>query len=473
MAIRVALNHQTIYHYDRPVLLSPHVVRLRPAPHCRTPILSYSLNIFPKKHYLNWQQDPYSNYLARLVFQEPTREFRVEVDLIAELTVINPFDFFVEDSALKYPFAYDPTLAHELTPYLATEPAGPLLKGLVAAVRRHNLVTVDYLVELNRQLHQDIKYIIRLEPGIQPCEETLTKRSGSCRDSAWLLVQLVRQLGLAARFTSGYLLQLTADMKAIDGPSGPQHDFTDLHAWAEVYLPGAGWIGLDPTSGLLAGEGHIPLACAADPISAAPITGAFNPLYPAVDGEPEEVQCELDFRMKVARVHEPPRTTKPYTDEQWQDIDTLGERIDAELRHGDVRLTMGGEPTFVSIDDMDGPEWSFTALGTTKRQLAGTLLKRLRDQFAPGGLLHYGQGKWYPGESLPRWALGCFWRTDGVPLWRNLDLIADERRNYGHGDTEARRFVATLASRSASMLVTSCPDLRTFGTTSGASAAYR
>src|SRR5579864_4094657 len=290
MAIRVALNHQTIYRYDRLVALAPHIIRLRPAPHCRTPIHAYSLSVHPGGHFLNWQQDPYSNYLARLVFPKPARELHVEVDLVAEMTVINPFDFFLDESAEKVPFTYEPELARELTPYLEALPAGPKLQALIDNVRRDGIRTVDYLVELNARLQRDIRYIIRMEPGIQTCEETLELQSGSCRDTAWLLVQLLRRLGLAARFVSGYLIQLTADVKALDGPSGPARDFTDLHAWAEVYVPGAGWIGLDPTSGLLAGEGHIPLACAADPVNAAPITGAFVPL----GGHPED-QCEADF----------------------------------------------------------------------------------------------------------------------------------------------------------------------------------
>lgn len=442
MTIRVALNHRTVYRYAKPVSLTPQVVRLRPAPHCRTPIPSYSLNVSPSDHFLNWQQDPYSNYLARLVFPKVARELAIEVDLVAEMTVINPFDFFVEDACEKFPFSYEPELARELVPYLETEPAGERLRGLLDDVRRRDVRTVDYLVELNRRLHRDIKYIIRLEAGVQTCEETLQLRSGSCRDSAWLLVQLLRRLGLAARFVSGYLIQLVGDVKPLDGPSGPPRDFTDLHAWAEAYVPGAGWIGLDPTSGLLAGEGHIPLACAADPVNAAPITGGFT----ALDGD-EDCPCDFSFHMQVTRLPETPRVTRPYTDELWREIEALGRQIDEHLRRDDVRLTMGGEPTFVSIDDMDGAEWTVAALGPSKRKLAGVLVKRLRERWAPGGLLHYGQGKWYPGEPLPRWALRCYWRTDGVPLWRNPALIANEGVDHGHDPAAARSFITALARR--------------------------
>jgi uncharacterized protein (DUF2126 family)/transglutaminase-like putative cysteine protease len=445
MAIRVALNHKTVYRYDRLVSLTPQVVRLRPAPHCRTPILSYSLSIRPDGYFLNWQQDPYGNYLARLVFPKPTREFSIEVDLTAKMTVINPFDFFVEDCAEHYPFAYEGELARELVPYLATLPAGVRFRALVDDVRRDQHRTVDYLVELNARLQRDIRYIIRMEPGIQTCEETLEKKSGSCRDSAWLLVQLLRQLGLAARFVSGYLIQLVPDVKPLDGPAGTSHDFTDLHAWAEVYIPGAGWIGLDPTSGLLAGEGHIPLACAADPVNAAAVSGALTPIESS--GLEDECRADFSFAMKVTRLHETPRVTKPYTEEQWQEIEALGRRIDEHLQRDDVRLTMGGEPTFVSIDDMDGAEWTVAALGPTKRKLAGALLRSLRDRFAPGGLLHFAQGKWYPGESLPRWALRCYWRSDGVPLWHNPSLTADEGCDYGYDGAAAKRFITELAVR--------------------------
>ncbi|HEX5104116.1 MAG TPA: transglutaminase family protein [Pirellulaceae bacterium] len=444
MAIRVALHHQTEYRYDRPVTIEPHVVRLRPAPHCRTPIRAYSLKVEPGEHFLNWQQDPYSNYLARLVFPKPARSLLFTVDLVAEMISINPFDFFIEAYAEKYPFQYDGILARELIPYLETQPPGPELASLIRETKQSGGQVIDYLVSLNQKLNKLIGYVIRLEPGIQSCEETLTKRTGSCRDSAWLLVQLLRHQGLAARFVSGYLIQLTADVKSLDGPSGPESDFTDLHAWAEVYLPGAGWIGLDPTSGLLAGEGHIPLACAADPITAAPITGSYS-WSKSTDND----YCREEFRhsMKVTRIHEDPRVTRPYTERQWRQIDDLGREIDEMLRARDVRLTMGGEPTFVSIDDRDGEEWNTAALGPHKRERAGVLLRRLRDRFAPQGLLHFGQGKWYPGESLPRWALGCYWRLDGQPMWQDPALVAEDGKNYDASPQSARWFVTTLARK--------------------------
>ncbi len=361
MALHVALNHRTEYTYDRLTGLAPQIVRLRPAPHSRTPILSYSLNITPKEHFINWQQDPFGNYLARLVFPEKTREFKVEVDLVADMATINPFDFFVDEYARDFPFAYEPELKEELTPYLKASEPGPLLKEYLARLSIDAKTSIDFIWALNGQLQHDIAYLIRMEPGVQTPEQTLKKRSGSCRDSGWLLVHILRNLGLAARFVSGYLIQLKADVKSLDGPSGTELDFTDLHAWAEVYLPGAGWIGLDPTSGLFAGEGHIPLAATPSPQSAAPISG-----------EHEEAQVDFSFSMKVTRILESPRVTLPYTDEQWSAITKAGHEVDRRLKAGDVRLSMGGEPTYVSIDDVDGAEWNTDAVGPTKRRYAET-----------------------------------------------------------------------------------------------------
>lgn len=437
MTIRVAINHKTTYCYDHPVQLTPHIFRLRPAVHSRTPISAYSLKILPEQHFMNWQQDPVGNYLARVVFPGKCTMLSIEVDLIAEMTVINPFDFFLEEYAEKYPFKYPAQLLKELAPYLEIVERGPLLQQFLDETGLKPQGIVDFLVAINQRVHRAVNYSVRMEPGVQTCEHTLANKLGSCRDSGWLLVQILRHLGLAARFVSGYLVQLVADVKSLDGPSGTDKDFTDLHAWAEVYIPGAGWIGLDPTSGLFAGEGHIPLACAADYASAAPVTGGFS----------GEANTTFAFSNSVKRIHEDPRVTKPYSDEQWAAINALGEKVDALLEESDVRLTMGGEPTFVSVDNMDAPEWNMDADGKQKRKLAGELMRRLRDNFAPGGLLYLGQGKWYPGEPLPRWQLAAFWRKDGEPAWKNPALQADEGKDYGFTREHAERFILELAKR--------------------------
>ncbi|MFI5156392.1 MAG: transglutaminase family protein, partial [Chitinophagales bacterium] len=429
MAIRVAINHKTSYKYDRFVSLSPHIFRLRPAPHSRIPIESYSLKIFPKEHFINWQQDPFGNYQARVVFPEKTKELRIEVEVIAEMIVINPFDFFVEEYAEKFPFRYKEQLRSELVPYLEIKENGPLLHHWLDTLDKSPKNINDFLVFINQKLNRDIRYNIRMEVGVQTCEQTLSMALGSCRDSAWLLVQILRSLGLAARFVSGYLVQLTADIKSLDGPSGPAADFTDLHAWAEVYIPGAGWIGLDPTSGLFAGEGHIPLACTPDYVSAAPVVGASDPC-----------ETQFSFSNTVTRIHEDPRVTKPYTEAQWALINATGNKIDEDFRLGDLRLTMGGEPTFVSIDDMESDQWNTAADGPAKRVLAHNLIFRLRKQFGPDGMIHYGQGKWYPGEPLPRWQYGLFWRKDQYPIWKNIDLIDHESIQKKYDWTDAERF---------------------------------
>ncbi len=434
MSIHVALNHVTHYGYERPIALGPQVVRLRPAPHSRTRILSYSLRVEPVMHFINWQQDPLSNHLARLVFPEKTSMLRIEVDLVAEMAVLNPFDFFLEPTAQEFPFAYDPTLASELAPYLVKQPLTALFEEFLQSLPRSSMPTNDWVVRVNQQLHAAIRYVIRMEPGVQAPEQTLQQRTGSCRDSAWLLVQLCRHCGLAARFVSGYLIQLKSDVKSLDGPSGPDQDFTDLHAWCEVFLPGAGWIGLDPTSGLLAGEGHIPLACSPQPSSAAPITGVLEP-------------CESTFEhhMKVTRIWQAPRVTQPYTAAQWQAIDAVGLNVDADLVQHDVRLTQGGEPTFVSVDDREGAEWNTEALGPAKRLLSLSLMDRLRAQYGAGGLLHHGQGKWYPGEQLPRWSLNWYWRKDGEPMWAHPELLANDQSHCGATEHHALALLRGVA----------------------------
>lgn len=452
MSIKVALEHRTSYTFDRLVRVYPHIVRLRPAPHTRTPIEAYSLRIEPDEHFINWQQDAVGNFLARLVFPNPMRQLNITVGLIADLQVINPFDFFIDDWAERWTpaagrsgLSYPRELAEDLEPYLRPvdekgDGSGPgeLVRAWLSKFSvPDGTRTIDMLVELNRAINADVAYSLRMEPGVQTPDHTLRAGVGSCRDSAWLLVSTLRQMGLAARFVSGYLVQLASDIEALDGPSGPVTDFTDLHAWAEVYIPGAGWIGLDPTSGLFAGEGHIPLAATPHPTSAAPISGGTEPC-----------SSTLEFSNTVTRVHEDPRVTLPYTDDAWRTICEVGRRVDEWLGAADVRLTIGGEPTFVSVDDQVAEEWTTAADGPHKRRCASDLAARLKSVWAPGGLIQRGQGRWYPGEPLPRWQIGLHWRTDGRPLWTDETLLADpwSARPHRPVDNEAaHRVLAGIA----------------------------
>src|SRR2546423_30929 len=435
MSVPVSLHHVTRYVYERPVALGPQLIRLRPAPHGRTRIPSYSLKVVPAAHHAHWQHDPHGNWVARYTFPEKTSEFSVTVDLTADLAGINPFDFFVEPWAATFPFALPDDLARELAAYLETEPAGARLRALLADVPRGSIGTVQFLVDLNARVQRAVRYIVREEPGTRAPDETLEAGEGSCRDSAWLLVQALRHVSLPARFVSGYLIQLKPDIAPLDGPAGPLQDGADFHAWAEVFIPGAGWIGLDPTSGLLTGEGHIPLAATPHFRSAAPITGTVEP-----------ANATFSFEMRVARVAETPRVTRPFSDDAWAAFDALGERVDKDLAAQDVRLTVGGEPTFVSIDDYQSPEWTIAALGDQKRVLADELTRRLREKFAPNGLLHYGLGKWYPGEAMPRWAFALYWRRDGKPIWRDVQLVAREKDKRVLAADDAQRFAQAVGA---------------------------
>ncbi|MDQ6701536.1 MAG: transglutaminase family protein, partial [Acidobacteriota bacterium] len=427
MTLQVALNHRTHYKYDKPISLGPQLVRLRPAPHCRAPVLDYALKVQPAKHFVHWQQDPFGNHLARLIFPEKTSEFVVDVELLLDFSPINPFDFFLEPYAAEFPFSYAPDLAKDLEPYRALQRAGPLFQRFLGQIPREKRDTTGFLVDLNQRVRDAIGYTTRFDPGIQTCEETFDRRTGSCRDSGWLLVQILRHLGLAARFVSGYLIQLAPE---------PAKDSADLHAWAEVYLPGAGWIGLDPTSGMMAGEGHIPLASTPDASSAAPIVGTV-----------ELARVDFGYSTSIRRVNGSAPIANPFSDELWPLVEQVAQQVDADLLAQDVRLTMGGEPTFVGVDEPDSPQWNGDAMGPLKRDRAVALIARIRDKIAPGALLHFGQGKWYPGEPLPRWALSCHWRADGVPIWENDHLIAREDHEYKFGHTDALQFIEALANR--------------------------
>ena len=434
MSIEVKLHHRTAYRYERDVSLGPQVIQLRPTPHCQTPIHDYVLKLTPAHHILHWQFDPLGNHLARVIFPHKTSELIVDVTLVADMTPINPFAFFLDPGFETFPFQYPAELAHNLEPYRSLDPAGPLLKAFLSEIPASAQNTVTFVGDVTAQVRDRVSYVTRLEHGVQSCEETLGGLTGSCRDSAWLLVQVFRSFGLAARFVSGYLIQLASD-DPTDG-AAPKLDSADLHAWAEVFLPGAGWIGVDPTSGLFTGEGHIPLVCTPSPSQAAPIWGTVEP-----------ARVDFSFSLSVERLNQAPSLAKPFSDEEWSRVREVAHEVDRRLVEQDVRLTMGGEPTFVGIDEPESPQWNLAALGPIKRSRGLVLIRRLRERTAPGGLLHFGQGKWYPDEPLPRWAFQCISRVDGVPIWEDADLIAREEEETSFGLDDGLRFLEALSRR--------------------------
>jgi uncharacterized protein (DUF2126 family) len=392
--------------------------------------------VTPSEHLLNWQLDPHHNRRARLLFQQKTSEFVVEVNLVADLSPLNPFEFLLEPGVEQYPFDYSAEQARDLQLYRSADPPGPLLQVFLQDIRSIKDGTINLLLHVNRRVRDEVGYVTRLEQGVQSCEETLAKRTGSCRDSAWLLVQVLRNLGVASRFVSGYLIQLATEEGALGANSGPKTDTADLHAWAEAFLPGAGWIGLDPTSGMAASEGHIPLVCTPTASQAAPIEGTVEP-----------ADAEFGYTLSVRRLNDAGRPSKPFTEEAWRRVRQVAHSIDKELHAQDVRLTMGAEPTFVGLDEPESPQWNIDALGAAKRVRGLALIQGLREKMAPCALLHYGQGKWYPGEPLPRWALSCYWRADGVPVWEDVSLIAHEDQDYQFGAAEALKFTHALTRR--------------------------
>ena len=443
--MRLFLQHQSRYRYPEPASLGPHLLRLRPAQHAKARIESYGLTVEQPSH-VRWQQDPSGNHIARITFPEGARvdRFDVLIELAVDIRPVNPFDFFIDDRAEAFPFVYPPETERDIKPYLDdTDPSyacGPLFDAFLASLPRGDR-TVPFIVALNHAVNAHIRYVIREESGIWTPEETLAAGRGSCRDSAVLLIAVLRKLGLAARFVSGYLIQLTDEGMIPDAPRGVGRDVVDLHAWAEVYLPGGGWVGLDATSGLLCGEGHIPLACTAHPPYAAPI-----------DGTSDVPAAEVSFSMTVGRLGHEIRPTTPYEEPVWHELTSAGERADARLTAAGVTLTMGGEPTFNAREHPELPEWNTEALGKDKWVKGLALALELRKRLLPGAVVLHRAGKHYPGESLPRWALDLCGRTDGTPVWTDLPSdvggqVGGHVGGAGPSLGDVRRVADALAAR--------------------------
>ncbi|ACY14596.1 DUF2126 domain-containing protein [Haliangium ochraceum] len=435
--MRIFVQHRTRYVFEQPASLGPHIVRLHPAAHTRAQVLSYNLDVDVDCQ-MRWQRDPWGNRVARLTFAEgcTTRTLTLTVDAAFDIHPVNPFDFFVDDRSAALPMHYPDGLDEELAPFLKPPEASPELSAFIEAQPATGGV-VDYMVELNRRVAERVSYVIRDEAGIQTSEETLTIGRGSCRDSARLLVDVLRARGIAARFVSGYLVQLKDEGFIPDLPRGVDRDVVDLHAWAEAYVPGAGWIGLDGTSGLMCGEGHIPLASTVMPALAAPVSGTAS--QPA---------SSLEFEMHLGRIGHEPRPRVPYTEDTWQEMCRAGDAIDAAITGSGLALTCGGEPTFTSHEHAGEPEWQTEALGASKWGQGLRLANSLAERLGTGTLTMQRMGKHYPGESLPRWVLNLLWRADGQPVWRDAALLAREPDPQAPADLAlAERFLRDLAER--------------------------
>lgn len=407
--MRLLLQHRSRYRYAEPALLGTHVLRLHPAAHAKATIETYRLGCEQAER-IRWVLDPHGNRVAQLTFaDERQRELDIQVEMAVEIRPINPFDFRIDHGCEELGFRYPSEYRGELEPFLQLDdPAyemGPRFEAMLAELPKSGGI-VEALVAFNQGVRSAIAYVIREEAGVWTPEQTLVQGRGSCRDVAVLLVALLRRRGVAARFVSGYLIQVADEGMLPDLPKGLDRDVADLHAWAEAYIPGAGWIGLDATSGLFASEGHIPLACAATPALAAPLRGT-------ADLRAESVE----FSLGVARLGHEPRPTMPYDDEVWLALREAGRRCDARLAQLGLRMTMGGEPTFNAREDVDAPEWNAAALGPSKWRHGLRLIAELRERLMPTGVVVQRMGKHYPGESLPRWALDAIGRTDGEPLW--------------------------------------------------------
>ncbi len=416
---RVALRHRLDYRFDRPVRLSTHWLRLRPAPQAVACIQAYSLTVRPASHFVNWVRDPFENHLARLDFPEAVSRCSIDMELLAELPPTNPFDFLLAADAAEHPFRYPDQLAGELAPYLWSGESGEELRRWLDTLDRTPAPTVERIQQIATRTAEDFRLEDhRRQPDLS---RLLRDGSGSHRELAWLLTLSLRALGIATRLVSGYRLMITADAHA------------HLHSWCDAYLPGAGWIGLDPASGLLTAEHHIPLCTASDPTRVLPVLGYRE-------------SCEEELQERISlRLLESHAADWPYSAAQWTRLESAAASVDAALRGTGIRLGQSTSLEFGKPDQPDAPEWRTTGQGPDKWRTATRLMERLREKRMPGSIILLGQGEWYAGEPAPRWALHCIGRRDGQPLWSAASFSADRAGDEKTEAADAARFAKALA----------------------------
>lgn len=270
---RYQIHHHTIYRYDTSVTFSPHYLRLKPQESDVCDTLSYTLDVSPPCS-VYWSEDIIGNHVAKCIFSTPSDILDIRTVLEVSLGEKNPFAFIVDEYAENYPFAYRPYEQNGLQYYLQVQEQGELFTQWVARFSPLSMYVVSMLREVANAIAMEIRYEKRHEPGYLPAEQTLAEKQGSCRDTAWLLMQTLRALGLASRFVSGYLLQPEDDVPDVD---------IEYHAWVECYIPGAGWVGIDATSGLFTAEHHIALASDAFPENTAAVIGTTSPAISVLD----------------------------------------------------------------------------------------------------------------------------------------------------------------------------------------------
>ena len=426
MTTRVSITHRIEDRFERAVRVPTQWLRLRPAPQTQAHVSAYSLVVHAEPFFLNWLRDPFENHLARLDLPEPITSLGFELEMIATLEPVNPFDFLMEPYAAEQPFDYPEQLHKELEPYLFVPPElGPRTRAFLDAVKaeRKPSATVECLDALNQRVNTACKWQPTDAPGVSDLEQGLTRGVATSWDLAWLLTLSLRQLGLAARMVGGYRIYLAEDADT--------QDFVGLHAWSEVYIPGSGWIGLDPTMGLFTSETYIPLAAAPDPKRVLPGVGLRS------------AGAKHTETLQIRRLT-PRADSWPYTDTQWSDIQALGYLVEQDLAAQALSVKLGASLSFVSGVHANEPEWNISALGPTKWHAAEGLLDRLQQRLAPGGVPQLGQGQWFAGDQLPRWQLSCYFRADGRPAWKNPQRLG-WGKDSDYGLSQARDLAAFVA----------------------------